>query len=230
MKIMTFNIQSGKNYPDINGTNLNYCTSVIRKYAPDIIGFNEVHDGGPWGLQTAEIAKILGYPYFYFAKALQLFGSDYGNAIISKFPIKKAETIIVPDPLVKDEDTYYETRCILCAEIEGVKVLVTHVGLANSEKKNAVDTVLKTVGESPEKTVLLGDFNMHPDHPLLCKINSVLSDSADYSKGSYFTYPSDVPEEKLDYIFVSADMTVKSVTVPPEIGSDHRAYLCEISF
>jgi len=232
MVIMTFNIQSGTNYPDIDRINVKYCAAVIKKYNPDIVGLNEVHDGGKWGYQTRELAELLGYPYYYFAKAIEA-GSPYGNAILSKYPIKKAETVMIPDPLVKDEDAYYETRCILNAIIDCEKelnVLVTHMGLANSEKENAVKTIFSIVGKSPVRTVLLGDFNMHPENSLMDKLQEILCDSANYDKEKYFTFPSDNPKEKIDYIFTSRDLCVENVFVPIEIGSDHRAYVCEIRF
>lgn len=231
MKIMTFNIQSGKNYPDIDTINIRYCAAVIEKYNPDIVGLNEVHDGGKWGYQTKELAELLGYPYYYFAEAI-IAGSPYGNAILSKYPLKKAETVMIPDP-VKDEDAYYETRCILHAVVEGeeeLDVLVTHIGLANGEKVNAVKTIMSLIGNSPSRTALLGDFNMHPDNPLLDEFKGVLCDSANYEKGDYFTFPSDNPAEKIDYIFLSKDIETKKIIIPEEIGSDHRAYLCEVRF
>ena len=49
---------------------------------------------------------------------------------------------MIPDPLVKDEDAYYETRCIIKAKVnvnsELITVIVTHVGLAKSEEENAI--------------------------------------------------------------------------------------------
>lgn len=57
--------------------------------------------------------------YYYFAEAIRFDGvNPYGNAMISRYPIKSAETILIPDPEYKKYHGYYETRCLLKATIE----------------------------------------------------------------------------------------------------------------
>ncbi len=231
---MTFNIQSGKNYPiDVQKIDLNYCAKVIEKYDPDIVGLNEINGDGVWGNQPKELAEMLGYPYYYFAKAIELDNRDYGNAILSKYPLLSVETLIVPDPEVKDEDTYYETRCILKADINvcgGIRVYVTHFGLARGEQKNSVELLKTLLGSNPEKTVLMGDFNVKPEDEMLTEIRNRLTDTAPDMSDKYYTWPSDAPERKIDYIFVSGDAVISGTQVIPEIGSDHNAYMSNIEF
>lgn len=233
MKVMTFNIQSGRKHPDFSVLNLNFCAEVIKKYMPDIVGLNEVHNGGEYGNQFEILAKKLGYSYYYFAEAF-IADSPYGNAILSKYPIKSAETIMIPDPLIKNEDVYYETRCVLNAKItieeKNISVLVSHFGLANSEQNNAVNTVCGLIGENSKNTILMGDFNMHPDNARLNEIRNRLVDTAIDPDESYFTFDSINPTEKIDYIFVSSDAKISDTKAIPDIGSDHRAYMTDIEF
>ena len=49
-------------------------------------------------------------------------------------------------------------------------------------------------------------------------------------RGGCFTFYPDNSVEKIDYIFLSKDINVEKIVVPEEIGSDHRAYLCEVKF
>ena len=68
--------------------------------------------------QAKILADKLGF-YYYFAEAIKFSGvNPYGNAIISRYPIKNAETILIPDPDPKTGDRYYETRCLLKAQID----------------------------------------------------------------------------------------------------------------
>lgn len=232
MKIMTFNIQSGRRFPEHEIIDLDFCAKVIEKYNPDFLGINEINIGETFGNQPAELAKKLGYSYFGFCPALCLFGNSYANAFLSKHPIKNVETIIIPDPQIKDEDAYYETRCVAKTTIDvngkDFTFLVTHMGLANSEKQNAVDTVCKILGANPKNSILMGDFNMTPDDKRLDCIRKIMRDTADYEKDAFLSWPADKPEVKLDYIFASPDILTKNPRVIPEIGSDHRAYMCEI--
>jgi endonuclease/exonuclease/phosphatase family metal-dependent hydrolase len=48
-----------------------------------------------------------------------------------------------------------------------------------------------------------------------------------FGKG-LLTFPSDAPKIKLDYVFVSKDIKVKSVAVPTDIVSDHFPFVAEI--
>ncbi len=42
LKLMTYNVQSGKNDEDITERNYDYCACVIESLNPDIIGLNEL--------------------------------------------------------------------------------------------------------------------------------------------------------------------------------------------
>ncbi len=227
MKIMTFNILSGREYPDIDKINLDFCGEVIKKYRPDFIGINEINNGGIYGEQIKELSKKTEYPYFFFGKAILIFGEhDYGNAFMSKYPVKDTETYIVPDPEIKDEDVYYETRGIIKTILpDGTRIFVTHMGLAKKERQNSVKLLLELIGENPQKTIVMGDFNMTEDDEDLKPLLAILKDT---NKENHPTFPSDKPDIKIDYILTSPDIKVISANVIPEIGSDHRAYMIEV--
>ena len=234
MKIASYNIQSCRNHPDRSAVSANFSAKVIKEYMPDIIGLNEVSSGTIYGEQPKDLAEIIGYPYYFYAPILEFPGRHYGNGLISKYPIKNAEMIPIPDPEVKDEDAYYETRCVLKAEIDvcgGITVLVSHFGLANGEKKNAAKTVCEVLGLNPEKTLLMGDFNVTPDCEFLNPIKEVLNDTAEgYDEKSLWSWPSDVAERKIDYIFASKDFEVLNTEVSVTIGSDHKMIIADLKY
>ena len=100
---MTYNIQSCRKYKDESVISVKFAGEVIKQYNPDIAGLNEVHGpGGEFGYQVKEIADYVGFPYYFFAPAIKLDGSEYGNAFISKYPIIGKENIKIPDPAVYD--------------------------------------------------------------------------------------------------------------------------------
>ena len=233
LKIASFNIFSTRRYPDSDKLDMTFSAAVIKQYSPDIVGLNEVSSGPAFGEQPKEIAKITGHDYYGFTPILHLpKGREYGNGIMSKYPIKSVEMIKIPDPEVKDEEGYYESRCVLKAEIDvlgGITVLVSHFGLVNGEKKNAVETVMKLLGENPKRTILMGDFNMNPDDKILKPIFEALNDTANgYDEKDLLSWPSDKPERKIDYIFATKDFKVEKTYTADEIGSDHKMILTEI--
>ncbi|HOP12146.1 MAG TPA: endonuclease/exonuclease/phosphatase family protein [Oscillospiraceae bacterium] len=229
-KFMTYNIQHGNRHlHDV--IDLEMVADVIRKFDPDVVTLNEVRDGGDnpgYFHQTERIAKLLGYPHYYFARAITFpDGGDYGNAIISKIPYKSVKIIKIPDPQVKDEDVYYETRCLLKAEFGGFTVLSTHMGLARAEAKNAVATVLANTGSEP--TVLMGDFNLEPNDPILEPIFAAYTDTATLLKDQTLkSWPSDAPRIKIDYVFAKGVKKILSADIPQIVATDHCPHLAEM--
>lgn len=219
---------------------LSLTVKVIQKCGADIIGINEVRDESeahdPCFLPQAKlIAEGLGYHYYHFGKAIDIPGKGpYGNALVSKYPFRSVQTIAIPDPLVKDEPTWYESRCIIKAEIELpaenggqppiLTVLVTHMGLASTESKNAVEAVLAQVTPGMP-TLLMGDFNLTPDSPTLNPLRAVFEDAGSLlPPGGDLSFPSDAPDQKIDYIMTTGPVKIVRAEIPALVVSDHRPH------
>ena len=232
MKFMTFNTQHCWNY--ITRTiDFDVMAEAILACGADVVGLNEMRGLGTDAEYTAQVEKLAsltGMRYFYFAKAIDVSGKGpYGNGLLSKKPILKAETIMIPDPVIKEKGRRYETRCLLKAEMEGgITVFVTHMGLNPEERQNAVETVIDHMAE--KKCVLMGDFNMEPSDPILFPIYDAMQDTATAFDSVKLSFPSDVPLVKIDYIFVSRDGNILSADIPAIVASDHRPHVAEVFF
>jgi endonuclease/exonuclease/phosphatase family metal-dependent hydrolase len=230
IKFMSYNTQHCLNFIT-REIDFDIIADTIKKCEADIIGLQEIRDEGQdadYQSQAKIIAEKLGYHYYYFAEAIRFKGvNPYGNAIISRYPIISAETIMIPDPEIKKYDGYYETRCLLKATIDvgnGLNVLVSHFGLNPDEQENAVETVISNISE--KSCVLMGDFNMDPDDPLIDKIREKLRDTGMGLDEK--TFPSDAPMRRIDYIFVSPNIKVLRTETPSLVVSDHLPYVVEI--
>jgi len=225
IRIMSFNTQHCRNFIS-KKIDFEAVAKAITDFDADIVGLNEIRGQGEhpeYTPQTEMLSELTEMKYYYFAKAIDLPDGLYGNAILSKRPIIKAETVMIPDPNPRKYKRYYETRCVLKAELEGgLTVLVTHFGLNPDEQENAVKTVLENI--SKEKCVLMGDFNVIPDSELLDPIRKTMQDSADMFDRPLSSFPSDNPDRKIDYIFVSKDTEIVSADIPEVVVSDHRPY------
>lgn len=245
LKIMTYNIAGGRDYSDPNvkpSVNLEACMSVIREQAPSICGLNEVDYKLPRSgrVKFAEyIGDSLGYES-RFAPAVTWVPGTYGNGFLSRFPIRETEIFPIPDPVDRSEPVYYESRVILHAIVDfdgtPADIFVTHLGLAKAEKENGIRTLEALIQDAKHPVILMGDFNLEPNDPLLQPIRALLRDTFDvYPKQDDFTWPSyrDIMKpgerlQKIDYIFVSHDIAVESVSIPQPHASDHKPYIANI--
>ena len=232
MKIMSFNTQHCLNYIE-RKIDFQIMADAIKKCGADIVGLNEMRNKGieeEFTDQMSALSELTGMEHHYFAKALDVRGANpYGNGFLSKYPIVSAETIAIPDPEPRTYNGYYETRCLLKAKLEGgITVLVSHFGLNPDEQKNAVDTVLKHLED--EKCILMGDFNVRPDNKVLDPIRARMKDTADLFDTELFSHPSDNPDKKIDYLFVSKDVEVISADIPAIVASDHRPHTATVNF
>jgi endonuclease/exonuclease/phosphatase family metal-dependent hydrolase len=74
----------------------------------------------------------------------------------------------------------------------------------------------------------MGDFNVRPSDPVLLPIRERMKDTASAFEKELFSYPSDAPTHKIDYIFVSRDIEVLGADIPPVVASDHRPHTAVI--
>ncbi|MDO5479243.1 MAG: endonuclease/exonuclease/phosphatase family protein [Clostridia bacterium] len=229
MKIMTFNTQHCQNYIT-KKIDFEAMAKVIRDSGADFVGLNEMRGKGTnteYEEQVEILSSLTGMKYYGFGEAIMVGGENpYGNGFLSNIPVVKWEKIMIPDSAGEKTSTH-ETRCLLKITLEGgIKVLVTHFGLNDDEKENAVKTVLENLEN--EKCILMGDFNVTPDDEFLTPIKERMTDTADAFSAPLLSFPSDEPRIKIDYIFVSQDIKVISADIPAIIASDHRPHTAEI--
>ena len=93
LKVMTYNIAGAaastgvRSLPDL--------AEVIKKANPDLVAIQEVdafttRNGKDVHL-ARDLAALCGMDYWFFAKAMNFYGGEYGDAVLSKFPIKESE-------------------------------------------------------------------------------------------------------------------------------------------
>lgn len=257
LPIMTFNIQHGVDYKkrmaepgkysDFELINLPLMAQVIRDRGAVIVGLNEVRDVTP-GIedpcfipQAKALAEAVGFEYYHFGHAIDIKGQGrYGNGLISKYPFRSIETIMVPDPVEKEPDgKWFETRCMIKAvievpdeatgEIKPLTVLVTHMGLNPSEARNAVQTAIDQLSPG-QATILMGDFNLTPDSEIIAPLFDHYQDAAALMDPEIKSFPSEAPNIKIDYIMCAGPVKFLKADVPAIVASDHRPHTAEIEF
>ena len=232
LKIMTYNVQSGR---DAWGQlHLDGCAATINEVQPDVCVLNEVRVGciGSGRLdQPAEIGKATGM-YHAFAKAIPFDGGSYGIALLSKYPIVKFEVFPVPALPEETQARNYEARVLERAELDinGQTIVVygSHFGLTGRERVNATKLVLEKVPFETLPTLLMGDFNMTPDDSLIAQLEEKLINTGKDSLE--LTHHTLNMRDTIDYIFVNDKIKVTASYVKFSYASDHlpRIIECEI--
>lgn len=123
----------------------------------DIILLQEMDEVG-----VGSIARELGYNYVYYPASVAEDGDNFGNAILSRWPISDPAKIILPGlhPLTGQQRT--ATRAV--THIGGTDVLVysTHIEVATappSLREAQIAAILDDIPDDAPHVIVGGDFN-----------------------------------------------------------------------
>ena len=191
-----------------------------------------------------DIGKEAGFDYVFFSPVfdfnLMQKKAGFGNAILSKYPIKDKKTVFTRLEHRDDFDFDlhdYNIRNFQHAvvEVEGKQLhLLNHHGHHVPEHKNGDEETMRQCkiiadyAESLDGPVLLtGDFNLSPNSESLEQINKVLDNLSALFKLETTRTPLTHKTEVCDYIFASKDIRVKSFEALDEIFSDHKGLVLE---
>lgn len=229
IKAMTYNIWGVRG---LTMEDMEAMAEVIKEVDPDIIALQEVDElttRNPMQI-TKIMAELTGMEHYWFAKAMDYQGGQYGEAILSKLPFKEKKLYTLgTTPQLPGEPRAVAQVTI---EKEGkefyfIGTHLDHLGNEANRLKQTRDIVdiLKT-HEKP--VILVGDLNLKPDSESMAILQEHLSLGC-FNNNCLPTYPSPVkPEQEprtLDYLMYAPSnaFTVQSYQVYQRAGSasDH---------
>jgi endonuclease/exonuclease/phosphatase family metal-dependent hydrolase len=233
-RVMTWNIHHGEGLD--RNVDLERIASLIRTQQVDIVALQEVDKG----VQRtkghdlpAELATLSGMSVV-FSNNYSFQGGEYGNAILSRFPILSASNLHYQ----KVNET--EQRGLLQAvvEVRGRKVVIFDTHLDHRRPDDArwsnvaeIEEALQGIGAVP--VLICGDFNSPPEGRVYERLGETLVDAwATAGNGRGFTIPAEKPDRRIDYIWIRKDsgLVPGKVWVPESVASDHRPVVAEIQF
>lgn len=209
LTVMSYNIRHCAPYygtSEATVADVNNVAEVIKRIKPDVILLQEVDQCTKRSLgidQAKELAKLAGYPYYYFFKQKDLeTGGAYGAAILSSFYM--SEIVNHELPKVIDGLTITGSNVLGTAKIKfneaTIYLAVTHLSVTQAEKDRQFPIILKELSSKGEAPVIVaGDFNSKPDNSIIKKLDEAgfIRTNTDPMK---FTIPSNAPNRELDYI------------------------------
>lgn len=176
--------------------------AVIKRADPDLVALQEVDSltrRNPIDV-TKRLAELTGMHYF-FAKAMDHQGGGYGEAILSKLPIKDAKRIL----LGTTAELPGEPRSMaqVTVEKDGKEIYfigthLDHLGDEANRLKQATDIVayLKTLNKP---IIFGGDLNALPNSQTMNILRNHLI-SGCLNNSCAFTFPANNPNRTIDYL------------------------------
>ena len=226
IRIMSYNIHHGISRD--GKLDINNIAKVISESGAQIVGLQEVDYRFIrtfFREQARELAEKLDM-YYYFGENFTLFGAGYGNAVLSKFPIVSASNLQL--------DSKGEQRGVISARIDihgkEVNFLVTHLSLNRSIRDTQLQQIKKYIGLLEDEVILVGDFNSTPEAGEIMYIERELKEATkELGKEGLYTFVGrDGTRERIDYIFLSPEITVSDVYTIESDASDHLPLVADI--
>lgn len=249
IKVMSFNIAHGLGMD--GKVDLERTASVIEDSCAGIVALQEVDrhfsERSSFDDQVDWLSKRLGM-YAAFGANLDIEPespdmprSQYGNVILSKYPIKYVENHLLQQVITPFG--HNEQRGVLEAviEIKGTYISIynAHLAFKDEELKVSISELLQIAGNRRYPRIIAGDFNAAPDHAEMKKMKHEFTDVfLKMKRGDAYTYPAPYhnedtgeslkPVTRIDYIFMDNELDVAQTALMETAVSDHLPILADL--
>ena len=243
LRVMTYNIYGARATSPANAADLDAIAEVIRRQNPDFVTLNEVdvftNRTGKDVHQARDLAEKLGMEW-HFSKAIDRDGGEYGDAVLSKYPILEKRSYRLP--CAAEQPGEDRSLCVIRVQIDGKDLYVasTHLDHLSGDASRLVEaTEIRRIRDTELEgdLILCGDLNAIPSSNVIATMTSFLTNTGPIDQ---YTFPSDDPSRKIDYIMYAPieHFGVQNCQVvsrgDQQVGgvdaSDHRPVIADIRF
>ncbi|MGQ1838146.1 endonuclease/exonuclease/phosphatase family protein [Kocuria turfanensis] len=246
LRVMSFNIHHGADSDD--RLDLERTAAVIEASGAEVIGLQEVDNA--WSSrsdfedQTARLADILDMHYVY-GPNLDVSRSDggagtsqYGNAILSEYPITDSENHLLTSIEYPEMPTEQRGLLEAVVNVKGhhIGFYSTHLDHQRAEQRELqAQEIVEITGQSRRPAVVVGDLNAEADAPELQALFSVFTDTfAALDQDDAYTFaPDGAPVQdaslRIDYVLVSEGVRPRAAHVVPTSASDHLPIVVDLT-
>lgn len=226
LKVLTYNIRHGLGMD--NFVNLERIAWVIFASGADICGLQEIDKYNPRSKmqhQAKVLAKLTNMHFVFGANTCLAWPTQYGNAVLCKFPIIHRHNYLLPGRGEKRG----LLKTIIDFQGEKINFFNTHLGLNQEDRIKQVQYIKEILAETAGRIVITGDLNEQSADPAVNLLLAGNNLQNCISEGAAeFTFPSKKPQIKIDYIIASSDFKVINAHVIASLASDHLPYFCTI--
>jgi endonuclease/exonuclease/phosphatase family metal-dependent hydrolase len=189
---------------------------VIAKANPDVVALQELDVGRQRSAKAHQARVLAGLleMEFHFHPALRVRDEEYGEAILSKHPMKLVKAAALPGaPALIHSEPRGALWVVISAEGHDWHVINTHFGLGREERRRqavalaGLDWVRSVPPSKP--LVVCGDLNSRPASRVLRLLRRDLRDAYTHlAVGHARTFATVWPFICIDYVLVSSQIEV----------------------
>lgn len=245
LRVMSFNIHHGADSDDV--LDLERTAAVIEASGAEVIGLQEVDNA--WSSrsdfedQTARLADLLDMHYVY-GPNLDVPRSDggagssqYGNAILSEYPIIDSENHLLTSIQYPEMPTEQRGLLEAVVNVKGhhIGFYSTHLDHQRAEQRELqAQEIVEITGENRRPAVVVGDLNAQPGAPELQDLFSAFTDTfAALEQDNAYTFaPDGAPVEeaslRIDYVLASEGVRPQAAHVVRTSASDHLPIVADL--
>ncbi len=215
---MTWNIHRGVGAD--GKMDLARIAAVIRAAQPDAVVLQEVDQGTTrsQGVKQAdELAKLLGWQLF-FGKAIDFQGGEYGQAVLSKWPIVERKI----HRLSEAGEARVAIEVLLKTAEESVTVVGVHLDATSAPRRmGEIKVLLHALAATKGKMIVAGDWNQEPDGEMAPLMKA--AGLVEVKKiGKVMTCPEDKPTFEIDHLWAKGlTPEGKAQVTDGKAASDH---------
>lgn len=226
LRVLCYNIHHAEGVD--KKLDLDRIASVIQSVKPDLVALQEV-DQNVGRTDRVDQPRLLAEKTglaVVFGKNIALQGGHYGNAFLSRFPVKRSQNHLLPNFEQGEQRGVIEAEVELPGSDTLLTVFATHFDHrpAEAERLASAKWIRKRVEANEDRPALLaGDLNATPDSDTLARMFEVWTSANSEARP---TVPVGKPLRQIDYILFRPQNRWRVVEVrvlDESIASDHRA-------
>jgi endonuclease/exonuclease/phosphatase family metal-dependent hydrolase len=228
---MTYNIHHGEGMD--GRVDLERIAALIQNEQVDIVALQEVDKGVERTARRdlgAELARLTGMQCV-FSNNYPFQGGEYGNAVLTRFPIKQATNHLFH--MLDAREQRGLLQIVLDVHGQEISLWNTHLdaGRTDAERWSSlaeISSLAEVGGQRP--FLMCGDFNDTPAGRVYHKLSSQFDDVwLRVGQGDGCTVPVTQPNRRIDYFWIEKNhlITPKSAWVVNSAASDHLPVVVE---
>jgi len=227
VKVLSYNILGGRTTK--NDFNLDAVAKVINDTKPDFVAMQEV-DYKVNRSKKYDLVTELGWRTKMtpiFARAMYYDGGEYGEGILSKFSFLSTRNVALP--FLKGQEPRAAIEIVVeLASKDTIAFIGTHFAHeGNPGRELQAKKINEVFSKNKYPTILAGDLNAIPGSGPINILEKMWETSYN-KKNPEFTFPSDNPKVKIDYVMFYPKnrwKILKKKIIKDTYASDHCVYL-----